>query len=86
MAFSLISTDDWRIALDWLPTGVPGLVPKGRLAGLSLRVTDQNWCWSKSKEIVGPSEAPAMSGRTLALDDFFGSGVELLRRRLNAAG
>ena len=32
-----VSADDWRMVLDWLPTGVPGLVPKRLLEGLSLR-------------------------------------------------
>jgi len=71
--------------LDWLPTGVPGLVPKRRLAGLSLRATDQDWSWGRGDEIVGPSEALAMavSGRAVALDDLSGSGVALLRSQLN---
>jgi hypothetical protein len=81
-----VSTDDWRMVLDWLPTGVPGLVPKRRLDGLSLRATDQEWSWGNGDEITGPSEALAMavSGRAVALDDLSGSGVDLLRHRLNA--
>jgi len=81
-----VSADDWRMVLDWLPTGVPGLVPKRRLEGLSVQATDQDWSWGKGDEIVGPSEALAMavSGRAVALDDLSGSGVELLRHRLNA--
>lgn len=81
-----VGTDDWRMVLDWLPTGVPGLVPKRRLKGLSVRATDQDWSWGEGHEIVGPSEALAMaiSGRAVALDDLSGSGVELLRTRLNA--
>jgi len=81
-----VSADDWRMVLDWLPTGVPGLVPKRRLERLSLRATDQDWSWGNGDEVVGPSEALAMavSGRAVALDDLSGSGVELLRHRLNA--
>ncbi len=80
-----VSTDDWRMVLDWLPTGVPGLVPKRRLDGLSLRATDQDWSWGSGDEITGPSEALAMavSGRAVALDDLAGQGVDLLRHRLN---
>ncbi|MEJ7741428.1 MAG: hypothetical protein WKF73_02085 [Nocardioidaceae bacterium] len=80
-----VSTDDWRMVLDWLPKGVPGLVPKRRLDGLSLRATDQDWSWGSGAEITGPSEALALavSGRAVALDDLSGSGVDLLRHRLN---
>ena len=79
-----VSADDWRMVLDWLPTGVPGLVPKRRLEGLSVRATDQDWSWGNGDEIVGPSEALAMavSGRAVALEDLSGSGVELFRHRL----
>jgi uncharacterized protein (TIGR03083 family) len=80
-----VSTDDWRMVLDWLPKGVPGLVPRRRLGGLSLRATDQDWSWGSGAEIAGPSEALALavSGRAVALDDLSGSGVDLLRHRLN---
>ncbi len=80
-----VSMDDWRMVLDWLPKGVPGLVPKRRLDGLSLRSTDQDWSWGSGDEITGPSEALAMavSGRAAALDDLSGLGVDLLRRRLS---
>lgn len=81
-----VSADDWRMVLDWLPTGVPGLVPKRLLEGLSLRATDQDWSWGNGDQVVGPSEALAMAvaGRAVALDDLSGSGVQLLRHRLNA--
>ncbi len=80
-----VSTDEWRMVLEWLPKGVPGLVPKRRLEGLSLRATDQDWSWGSGAEITGPSEALALtlSGRAVALDDLSGSGVDLLRHRLN---
>jgi uncharacterized protein (TIGR03083 family) len=79
-----VSTDDWRMVLDWLPSGVPGLVPKRRLEGLRLEATDQEWSWGAGDEITGPSEALAMavSGRTVALNDLSGPGVDLLRQRL----
>ena len=79
-----ISLDDWRMVLDWLPTGVPGLVPKRRLAGLRLVADDQDWSWGAGESLTGPSEALAMAaaGRTVALDDLFGPGVDVLRRRL----
>ncbi len=72
-----VSTDDWRMVLDWLPSGVPGLVPKRRLVGLSLRASDQNWSWGDGDGIAGSSEAVVMavSGRTVALDDLSGSAL-----------
>ncbi len=79
-----VSTDDWRLVLDWLPSGVPGLVPKRRLGGLSLRAIDQDWSWGSGDEITGRSEAlaVAVAGRTVALNDLAGPGVDLLRDRL----
>ena len=79
-----VSLDDWRMVLDWLPPGVPGLMPKRRLADLSLQATDQDWTWGSGSELAGPSEALAMavSGRAVALADLSGPGVDVLRRRL----
>ena len=79
-----VGLDDWRTVLDWLPNGVPGLVPRRRVAGLSLRATDQDWTWGAGQEIAGPSEALAMAvaGRPDALRDLTGSGVDVLRSRL----
>jgi uncharacterized protein (TIGR03083 family) len=79
-----VGLDDWRTVLDWLPGGVPGLVPRRRVAGLSLRATDQQWSWGSGAEVVGCSEALAMAvaGRPDALRDLTGSGVDVLRSRL----
>jgi len=79
-----VSLDDWRMVLDWLPSGVPGLVPRRRLEGIRLVATDQEWSWGAGHEVTGPSEALAMAvnGRTVALNDLHGSGVDLLRQRL----
>jgi uncharacterized protein (TIGR03083 family) len=81
-----VSNADWRMLLDWLLRGVPGLVPKRRIDSLSLRATDQDWSRGDGTAISGPSEALAMavSGRAAALDDLLGPGVELLRSRLTA--
>ncbi len=83
-----VSIDDWRMVLDWLPSGVPGLVPKLRLEGVWLVATDQEWSWGTGEEITGPSEALAMavSGRAVALNDLAGPGVDLLRHRLGDRG
>lgn len=79
-----VPVEDWRMVLEWLPTGVPGLAPKRRFAGLRLRATDQDWTWGDGAEVVGPSEAlaMAMSGRGVALADLAGDGVRVLRQRL----
>jgi hypothetical protein len=79
-----VTLDDWRMVLDWLPSGVPGLVPKRRAAGLRLMAEDQDWSWGDGEGINGPSEALAMAlaGRVVALDDLCGPGVHLLRTRL----
>ncbi len=80
-----VNLDDWRMVLDWLPSGVPGLVPKRRAAGVRLEASDQDWSWGDGEEIKGPSEALAMAlaGREVALDDLHGPGVDLLRDRLS---
>jgi uncharacterized protein (TIGR03083 family) len=79
-----VSLDDWRMVLDWLPPGVPDLVPRRRLVGLSMRATDQDWTWGTGDEVAGTSEALAMavSGRPVALADLTGPGVDVLRGRL----
>ena len=80
-----VTLDDWRMVLEWLPSGVPGLVPKRRAAGLQFVADDQDWSWGDGEEIAGPSEALAMAlaGRLVALDDLDGPGVGLLRDRLS---
>ncbi|MGA9343647.1 MAG: maleylpyruvate isomerase family mycothiol-dependent enzyme [Nocardioidaceae bacterium] len=80
-----VPLDDWRLLLDWLPSGVPGLVPKRRLDGLSLVAIDQEWSWGRGDEITGPSEALAMAvtGRRVALGELAGDGVQVLRARLS---
>ena len=70
-----VPLEDWRAVLDWLPTKQAslGVVPAGRLDGLALRATDQDWSWTAAdgtgEEVAGPSEALAMalSGRSVAL-------------------
>lgn len=79
-----VDLEDWRMVLEWLPAGVPGLAPKSRFDGLDLRATDQEWAWGAGERVTGPSEAlaMAMAGRVVALDDLAGSGVRLLRERI----
>jgi hypothetical protein len=79
-----VTIADWRMVLEWLPNGVPGLVPRRRFDDLSLRATDQDWAWGSGEDITGPSEAlaMAMTGRAAALGDLDGSGVRTLRQRI----
>ncbi|QGG96672.1 maleylpyruvate isomerase family mycothiol-dependent enzyme [Actinomarinicola tropica] len=81
----------WRAVLDYLVAdgAAPTLVPAGRLAGLALRATDQDWSHggdASGQEVAGPSEALAMAttGRAVALADLAGPGVKLLAGRLGA--
>ena len=59
-----------------------------RLGERTFRATDQAWSWGTGAELAGPSEALAMavSGRSVALDDLEGEGVETLRARLGGRG
>lgn len=79
-----VSPDDWRLLLERLPHGLPGLVPRRRAAGLRLVADDQPWTWGSGAEITGRSEALAMAlaGRVVALDDLRGDGVAVLASRL----
>ncbi|MFE6510123.1 maleylpyruvate isomerase family mycothiol-dependent enzyme [Nocardioides sp. NPDC057767] len=81
-----VALEDWRAVLDWLPTKQAslGVVPAGRLDGLALRASDQDWSWGEGAEVTGPSEALAMalSGRSVALADLDGPGVGTLRERV----
>jgi len=77
---------DWRLALDFLvsPTARRGFVPRGRLDGLTLATSDQEWTAGTGPLVEGPSEAVALAiaGRTVALEDLTGDGVAVLRERL----
>ncbi|HVF06550.1 MAG TPA: maleylpyruvate isomerase family mycothiol-dependent enzyme [Frankiaceae bacterium] len=78
--------DVWREVLGFLVSARahPAFVRRGRLDGLRLRATDQEWGHGEGAEVAGPSEALALSalGRTVALDDLGGDGVAVLRDRL----
>lgn len=77
---------DWRTLLDYLASreAAAALVPRGRLDGLALRATDQDWAAGEGDEIAGPSEAVAMAatGRAAALDGLTGPGVAALADRI----
>ena len=76
----------WRPALDFLVSkpATKGFIPRGRLTGLRLVATDQDWWHGDGPEIIGSSEAIAMavSGRAAALGDLAGPGLDVLRRRI----
>jgi uncharacterized protein (TIGR03083 family) len=63
-------------------TGAP-LRAKKRVAGLQLRATDVEWTTGEGPEVSGPcmSLILGMVGRTAALDDCDGPGVDTLRSR-----
>ena len=63
-------------------TGAP-LRAKKRVAGLKLQATDVDWSTGEGPEVKGPcmSLILGMVGRTGALDDCEGAGVETLRTR-----
>lgn len=75
----------WRHVLGFLvtPRAHPAFVRRGRLDGLRLRATDQDWAHGDGAEVAGPSEALALAmlGRTVALGDLTGDGVAVLRGR-----
>jgi uncharacterized protein (TIGR03083 family) len=56
---------------------------KNRIAGVTLRATDTAWSHGTGPEATGPAIAlvMAMTGRSAALDDLSGPGVEVLRAR-----
>ncbi len=76
----------WKVVLDFLvtPVATRGFVSKGRTNGLRFTATDDDWSFGDGPDIQGPSEALALSilGRSVALSDLSGEGVEVLRSRL----
>jgi uncharacterized protein (TIGR03083 family) len=56
---------------------------KRRIAGLSLKANDADWSTGAGPEVTGPmlSLVMAMTGRSAALDDLSGDGLESLRGR-----
>jgi len=57
---------------------------KKRAAGLTFRATDAEWSAGSGPEVVGPATSLllAISGRSAALADLSGEGVETLRSRM----
>ena len=59
---------------------------KRRIDGLTLRATDTGWTTGSGPEVTGPnlSLILAMTGRTAALADLSGAGVDMLKSRSQA--
>lgn len=80
------SDDAWRGVLGFLVSRRArlGFVPRGRLDGLLLAATDLGWSHGAGAPVSGPAEAVALAvaGRSAALADLQGDGVEVLRGRL----
>jgi len=58
---------------------------KKRIAGLTLRATDADWSTGSGPEVTGPAMSLllATTGRSAALADLSGVGVETLRARMS---
>ena len=56
---------------------------KRRVAGITLRATDTDWSHGSGPVVSGPARALMLvtTGRTAALDELTGPGVEILRSR-----
>ena len=61
-----------------------GIGAKDRIKGLRLTATDADWSTGEGPEVSGPvlSLAMAMTGRSAALAELTGEGVEVLRSRM----
>jgi hypothetical protein len=59
---------------------------KKRIAGLTLRASDAGWSTGSGPEVTGPMLALvlAMTGRSVALEELSGPGVEQLAARCGA--
>ena len=82
-----LTQDRVRIALEELKETSASILPgKKRVAGLHLRATDMDWSAGGvgEPEVSGTGEAllMAMAGRSVALGDLNGPGVETLRARI----
>jgi uncharacterized protein (TIGR03083 family) len=61
---------------------------KRRVAGLTLQATDTDWSHGSGPVVAGPARALmlATTGRTAALDELSGPGLETLRSRCTVSG
>ncbi len=74
-----------RFCLDFVTAGRPiGFLPLGRLRGLRLQATDQDWAWGEGDAVSGRGIDLLMAacGRTATLPALAGPGSALLAERL----
>jgi len=83
---------DWpaqalTLVLDYVSSTKPLLHGRERAEGIRLRATDVEWTKGDGAEVSGPARAliSAMCGRSAALSDLGGDGLETLRGRMPAA-
>ncbi len=71
------------LCADWTVRDVLGGA-KQRIAGLTLRSADTDWSTGSGPEVAGPqlSLVLAMTGRSAALADLSGDGLDTLRSRM----
>lgn len=77
-----------RVALDAATSRRFAIFSNRRdLTDLGFRATDLDWASGTGPDVVGPARtlAHAMWGRSSSLDELSGSGVDVLRQRLDSA-
>ncbi len=81
-----IPAEHARVVLDLLvsPKGARAFGKRDLLAGLRLEVDDLDWSHGSGRVISGRAEPMivALAGRTVALDELSGPGLDELRRRI----
>ena len=81
-----IAEDHARVVLDLLvsPKAAKGFGKKGLVTGLRLEVDELDWSHGSGPVVAGAAEPLIMTlaGRTAALDELTGPGLEELRRRM----
>lgn len=83
----IASLSTWQVVLDFAssPAARRRLVPRGRLDGLRLLATDQDWSSGEGTLVEGTSEALALAaiGRRVVLPELSGDGAAVLANRLS---
>ena len=84
----VIPAERATVVLDFLvaPSANRGFIRKGLVEGLALATTDDGWFHGTGAPVTGSAASLmlALSGRPGALDELSGSGVDMLRTRLDA--
>jgi len=83
IARDVVDEDRWRTTLHFVTATRAGRVFGYRGTGLTWQATDIGWATGQGPTVSGPAEAilMLMTGRSAALDDVSGDGVDLVRRR-----